>query len=154
MVKVIFVCLGNICRSPMAEAVFQNMVDDAGLAGQFLIDSAGTSSWHIGEMAHSGTRNTLANHGILYRGRARRIHPDDIADDSSYIIAMDASNLADLRAQNSTHPRMFRLLEFTSGNDLGDVPDPYYQGKFEQVYQLVEDGCTGLLKIIRENEGI
>jgi protein-tyrosine phosphatase len=154
MVKVIFVCLGNICRSPMAEGVFQKMVDDAGLTDQIQVDSAGTSSWHIGEMAHSGTRNALAIHGISYQGRARRVRPEDYMDETNYVIAMDGSNLADLRVKNRSHPRLFRLLEFASHTDLLDVPDPYYTGKFEQVYRLVEDGCAGLLVAIRKNENI
>ena len=138
----------------MAEGVFQKMVDDAGLADRIQVDSAGTASWHIGETAHSGTRNTLSKHGISYNGRARRIRPDDYADVSNYVIAMDSSNLADLRALNGEHPRMFRLLEFASHTDLRDIPDPYYTGKFEQVYYLVVDGCEGLLSVIRENENI
>jgi len=138
----------------MAEGVFQKMVDDAGLADRIQVDSAGTASWHIGERAHSGTRNTLSKHGISYNSRARRIRPEDYADDSNYVIAMDSSNLADLRALNSKHPRMFRLLEFASHTDLRDIPDPYYTGKFEQVYHLVVDGCEGLLSVIRENENI
>jgi protein-tyrosine phosphatase len=138
----------------MAEGVFQKMVDDAGLADRIQVDSAGTASWHIGETAHSGTRNTLSKHGISYNGRARRIRPDDYVDVSNYVIAMDSSNLADLRALNGEHPRMFRLLEFASHTDLRDIPDPYYTGKFEQVYYLVVDGCEGLLSVIRENENI
>ena len=138
----------------MAEGIFQKMVDDAGLGDQIKVDSAGTGSWHIGEMAHSGTRKTLANHGIAYDGRARRVRPDDYRDENNYVIAMDSSNLADLRAQNNNHPRMYRILDFASQTDLADVPDPYYKGKFEQVYCLIEDGCTGLLKVIRENEKI
>jgi len=138
----------------MAEGVFQKMVDDAGLGDRIHVDSAATASWHVGEMAHSGTRNILSKHGISYNGRARRIRPDDFADDSNYLIAMDSNNLADLRVQNSTHPRMFRLLEFASHTDLADIPDPYYTSKFEQVYRLVEDGCEGLLAVVRENENI
>ena len=138
----------------MAEGVLQKMVDDAGLSDQIQVDSAGTGSWHIGERAHSGTRNILAKHGVSYNGRARRIRPDDYADDSNYVIAMDSSNLADLQAKDNKHPRMFRLLEFAGQTDLVDIPDPYYNGNFEQVYHLIEDGCEGLLAVIRENENI
>jgi protein-tyrosine phosphatase len=138
----------------MAEGVFQKMVDDAGLADRIQVDSVGTASWHIGETAHSGTRNTLSKHGISYNGRARRIRPDDYVDVSNYVIAMDSSNLADLRTLNGEHPRMFRLLEFASHTDLSDIPDPYYTGTFEQVYYLVVDGCEGLPSVIRENENI
>lgn len=73
--KVLFVCLGNICRSPMAEAVFQRLVDEAGLGDRIGVDSAGTGGWHVGEKAHVGTRRVLAVHGIVYNGRSRQIAP-------------------------------------------------------------------------------
>jgi protein-tyrosine phosphatase len=134
-IKVIFVCLGNICRSPMAEGIFQQMVDEAGLSDQFEVDSAGTGSWHIGEPAHSGTRRILAH-------------------DNTYVIAMDESNLYDLRAQFGDHPRLFRLLDFATNTSVRNVPDPYYNGNFEEVYELVKDGCQGLFSMIRQQEGV
>lgn len=153
-ISVLFVCLGNICRSPMAEAVFQTLVDDAGLSEQFIIDSAGTGSWHVGEKAHSGTRRVLRSHGIAYDGRARQVRPADMARENDYIIAMDRSNVEDLQRLYGPHPRLFRLLDFASQDGVRDVPDPYYSGNFEQVYQLVADGCRGLLATIRAEEGL
>lgn len=153
MVKVVFVCLGNICRSPMAEAVFQNMVAEAGLSDKIAVDSAGTGSWHVGEKAHRGTRRVLAQHGIEYNGRARRVHSDDM-DPNTYVIAMDQDNLSDLQRSFGQHPRLYRLLDFASQKDVRDVPDPYYSNNFEYVYQLVSDGCAGLLATIRKQEGL
>jgi protein-tyrosine phosphatase len=153
-VQVLFVCLGNICRSPMAEAVFQKMVNDAGLSDQIVVDSAGTGSWHVGETAHPGTRRILSQQGIAYDGRARQISPADLRDESTYIIAMDQSNLNDLKRRYGDHPRTYRLLEFAGQSDERDVPDPYYTGNFEHVYGLVRDGCRGLLATIREQEGL
>ena len=152
-VRVLFVCLGNICRSPMADGVFQQLVEDAGLSDQILVDSAGTSSWHVGEQAHSGTRRILKQHGIRYNGRSRQVTHQDMADSSTYIIAMDENNLNDLRRTFGSHPRLYRLLDFAANTNEKNVPDPYYQGNFEYVYQLVLDGCTGLLETIRRQEG-
>ncbi len=153
-VRVLFVCLGNICRSPMAEAVFQEMVDDASLSEEILVDSAGTGSWHVGEMAHAGTRRILKKHGISYTGRARKVRPEDMANSASYIISMDQSNINDLQRQYGQHERLYRLLDFATQAEIRDVPDPYYTDNFEYVYQLVVDGCRGLLATIREKEGL
>ena len=153
-INVLFVCLGNICRSPMAEAVFQQLVNDAGLSSQFQIDSAGTGSWHVGEKAHPGTRKILADHNIAYNGRARQVTAQDLADPKTYIITMDRSNSNDLRRQFGQHANQYRLLDFSSQQAETDVPDPYYTNNFEYVYQLVKDGCEGLLKTIREREGL
>ncbi len=154
MVKVLFVCLGNICRSPMAETVFQNMVDDAGLTDEILVDSAGTSSYHIGERAASGTRRVLAKHGLQNNGRSRQVNAADMADDTTYVIAMDSTNLRDLRYRFGEHAHLERLLTYAEQNQVYDVPDPYYEGNFEVVYQLVENGCRGLLAAIRGAEGL
>jgi len=153
-INVLFVCLGNICRSPMAEAVFQHLGSEAGLADKFHIDSAGTGSWHIGEKAHHGTRAILKEHGVGYNGRARQVTAQDMADPKTYIITMDQSNGHDLRRKFGNHPNQFLLLGFSSQTAETDVPDPYYTNNFEYVYQLVTDGCRGLLETIRQREGL
>ena len=153
-INVLFVCLGNICRSPMAEAVFQQLVDEAGLSEQFQVDSAGTGSWHLGEKAHRGTRAILAEHGIQYDGRSRLITEQDMANPQTYIITMDESNSNTLRREFGAHPNQRRLLEFSTQTAVIDVPDPYYHNNFETVYQLVVDGCQGLLDTIQEREGL
>ena len=137
----------------MAEAVFQDMVNEAGLSEVISVDSAGTGSWHVGEQAHRGTRRVLQEHGISYNGHARQVQAADLHK-FDYIIGMDESNLSDLRGHFGDHPRLYRLLEFAGSTDERDVPDPYYSGNFEYVYPLVEDGCRGLLETIRKQEGI
>jgi protein-tyrosine phosphatase len=138
----------------MAEGVFQQMVDEAGLQDKILVDSAGTGSWHVGETAHRGTQRVLKQHGIAYNGRARQITAEDMRRNNSYIIALDGDNLYELERRFGRHPHFSRLLDFASETTERDVPDPYYSGNFEYVYQLVKDGCQGLLKMIREQEGI
>ena len=153
-VRVLFVCLGNICRSPMAEAVFRRCVDDAGLSEYIAVDSAGTSPYHVGEIAHPGTRRVLAGHGIQYDGRARQIKLQDVGDGADYIIVMDSENLEELRRRFGDVANLHRLLDFATQTQVHDVPDPYYSDNFDYVYRLVDDGCRGLLEAIREKEGL
>jgi protein-tyrosine phosphatase len=138
----------------MAEAVFQQMVNEAGLENKITVDSAGTGSWHVGETAHRGTRRVLQQHGIHYNGRARQVTAADMRRETSYIVAMDEENLSELKRHFGRHPRLYRLLDFASETAERNIPDPYYTGAFEYVYQLVRDGCQGLLKMIREQEEI
>lgn len=153
-INVLFVCLGNICRSPMAEAVFQQMVNEAGLADQIKVDSVGTGDWHVGDLAHAGTRRILEANGIVYNGRSRQITAADVADPTSYIIGMDMSNLNNLQMLFGSHPNRHRLLDFVAETAVRDVPDPYYHDNFDYVYQLVNDGCRDLLKAIQQQHGI
>lgn len=138
----------------MAEAVFRQMVEDAGLDDAIRVDSAGTGTAHVGEMAHRGTRRVLRQHGITYEGRSRQIADVDVQGDA-YIVAMSQANMDAFHHRFGGHyPRLYRLLEFAEASDVKDVPDPYYTGNFEYVYKLVEEGCRGLLAFIREQEGI
>src|SRR5258706_3332454 len=148
-VKVLFVCAGNICRSPMAEAIFTHLVEQAGLADQFSIDSAGTTSYHVGQSAHSGTLKTLTQNGIPYNGRARHLTGDDL-EKFDYVIAMDDENLEDIQALGVGKAEIYRLLDFAPEQEWRQVPDPYYNNGFELVYQLVTEGARGLLAHIRK----
>jgi protein-tyrosine phosphatase len=154
-VRVLFVCLGNICRSPMAEGVFRHLVSQAGLSDAITVDSAGTGDWHVGDKPHSGTLNVLRKHGITHNGRARLIRRADFGQ-FDYILAMDDSNLADLRRMmpDDSPAEIRRFLEFAKDAPRLDVPDPYYNGRFEEVYKLVRQGAEGLLAHIRAEHGL
>lgn len=153
MINVLFVCSGNICRSPMAEAVFRDIVETAGLADKFHIDSAGTGSWHVGEAAHSGTLSVLKKHGIVHKGRARQVKRSDF-DAFDYILAMDSSNLYSLQrttAESDAEVAMFLSYANDAGTvNVEDVPDPYYNNRFDEVYDLVTKGSDALLAHIRK----
>lgn len=139
----------------MAEGVFRQIVKDAGLEKQIHIDSAGTSSYHIGESAHRGTLQTLKKHQIPYDGRARQLAKEDFAK-YDYILAMDRSNFSTIRARipENSAAKVALLLDYAEGIAEKEVPDPYYDGRFEEVYQLVSNGARNLLAAIREEHGL
>ncbi|GMA58423.1 protein-tyrosine phosphatase [Alicyclobacillus sacchari] len=150
MIRVLFICLGNICRSPMAEAVFRNMVQEAGLTGEIDIDSAGIGNWHAGDPPHIGTRRVLEKNGIDWTGLVSRQVTSDDLQQADYVVAMDNDNMQALeRLGASRSNRVFRLLDLVPDEPLDEVPDPYYDGRFDEVYRLVQLGCKALLRRIQ-----
>ncbi|MBO7572618.1 MAG: low molecular weight phosphotyrosine protein phosphatase [Bacteroidales bacterium] len=148
MKRILFVCHGNICRSPMAEFVMKKMVSDAGIADQFEIASAATSTEEIGNPIYPPARRKLAEHGISCEGKtARQITRRDY-EHYDYIVAMDINNLRNLQrviGEDKLH-KISLLLNYT--DHPRDVADPWYTGNFEATWQDVNDGCKGLLKEI------
>lgn len=155
MVKVLFVCMGNICRSPMAEGVFRRMLEGVGLVEQVYVDSAGTHSYHIGAPPDSRSQITALSRGVDLRGiRARRVTTTDFVE-FDYVLAMDRANYQDLLAacQDAELRSRIRLfMDFAPALPEREVPDPYYGGPtgFERVMDLVEEGAQGLLLHLRE----
>lgn len=153
--KVLFVCLGNICRSPLAEGVFRHQVVKAGLADRFVIDSAGTSAYHIGDPPDERTSAVAHARGIKLSSKARQIARADFRE-FDYIIVMDRSNHAHVMKLAAVTPpkgQVHLLREFDAearGDD--DVPDPYYGGPrgFEDVHDIVERSCAALLQHLRQ----
>ncbi|NJN15064.1 MAG: low molecular weight phosphotyrosine protein phosphatase [Oscillochloris sp.] len=154
-VQVLFVCMGNICRSPMAEAVFRHLVNEAGLADRFLIDSAGTGGWHAGEPPHGGTLDILRKYRIDPGDqRARQLRAADF-DQFDYILAMDHENMRDIAIRHPDVAQRVRLLlDYAPEQPVREVPDPYYDGGFEQVYRLITSASRNLLREIRETKGV
>lgn len=145
MIRVLFVCHGNICRSPMAEFVFKDMVNKRGLEDNFLIASAATSSEEIGNAVHYGTRNKLKKYGILVEGKyAVRLEKQDY-EKYDYLIGMDQINVTNMRRIIGADPlnKLSRLLEFAGEHR--DIADPWYTGDFDRTYDDVVKGCKALL---------
>ena len=154
-VSVLFVCMGNICRSPTAEGVFRHFVQEAGLVDRIRIDSAGTHAYHTNEPADRRASAAAERRGYsLANMRARRVSEEDF-DEFDFIIAMDQLNHVTLvdQADAEYHDKIHLFLEFASGPE-DDVPDPYYGGAkgFERVLDLVEDASRGLLETLKESK--
>ncbi|MBK5230692.1 MAG: low molecular weight phosphotyrosine protein phosphatase [Thermoleophilia bacterium] len=150
-IKLLFVCLGNICRSPTAEGVMRHLIADAGLSDRFELDSAGTGSWHLGDSPDGRATAAAAARGIALEGRARAVSGGDF-DHYDLILAMDRYNYRDLQAiapsdETEAKVRMLREFDPLSTPDDCDVPDPYYGGPsgFDHVIDLVEAACRRLL---------
>lgn len=150
--RVIFVCMGNICRSPAAEIVFRQRVAEAGRSGDILIDSAGTLGYHAGKGPDSRMAATLKTRGYTIAGSARQITAHDL-EDFDLVLVMDRDNFANVRRLDPEGRFQDKIRLFTSyctRHDAEEVPDPYYGGQtgFEHVADLVEDASEGLLKAI------
>lgn len=148
MIKVMFVCHGNICRSPMAEFVFRDMVKKAGLSDKIYVASSATSTEEIGNGVHHGTQKKLAEYGISTDGKfAVQLTKSDYKN-YDYIIAMDSMNIRNINRiiGNDSENKVCKLLDFTQRG--GDIADPWYTGNFDCTYEDVYEGCTKLMKFI------
>ena len=144
-IRILFVCHGNICRSPMAEFVMKDLVARRGLADRFVVASAATSSEEIGHDVHHGTKRILDRMGVPYERRAaRRLRSTDAAS-WDYLIGMDEPNVRNMRRMlgREAEGKIYKLLEFAGST--ADVADPWYTGDFETTYDDVLAGCRGLL---------
>ena len=152
--KILFVCLGNICRSPSAEAVFRGFVKSHRLDNEFEIDSAGTSAWHAGEKADARMRSHASKRGYKLTSLSRKFNPETDFDYFDIIVAMDKDNLYDLKSmvrRKEDEKKLFLMTDFSKEYDYDYVPDPYYGGDqgFELVIDLLEDASSGLLKHLK-----
>ena len=153
--SILFVCLGNICRSPLAEGVFRHRVAEAGLEDRFRIASAGTGGWHVGDPPDPRSRAVAEARGVSLDGQtAQRVSPADF-DDFDLIVAMDRSNLSDLQrsAGGDRRASLVLLRDYDPEPGDGEVPDPYYGGPggFDRVFDMVDRCCARLLDTLRDD---
>ena len=149
MIKIMFICHGNICRSTMAEFVMKDMLEKEGLSDKAFVASSATSTEEIGNPPHRGTRKILDSLGISYEGKyAVQLKKSDY-DDFDYLVCMDSYNIRNAARIIGNDPcgKLCKLLDFADG---GDISDPWYTGDFDQTYKDVEKGCEGLLNILKK----
>ena len=153
-IKVLFVCMGNICRSPTAHGVFKTMVDEQGLSDRILVDSAGTHSYHIGSPPDLRSQDTAQSRGVdLTVLRARQFESEDFLD-FDFLLAMDHSNLSNMSAlrPDSVRGRLELMLDYSEIYKQKEVPDPYFGNDgFELAFDMISDASVGLLKHIRQH---
>ncbi len=154
MFKVLFVCMGNICRSPAAEGIFKKFVEDAKLDKIISIDSAGTIGYHTGELPDARMRNQATARGYILNSRARQFIPDHDFDNFDYIVTMDDdnyNNIINLDHKIQYRNKIFKMADFISDKNIKEVPDPYYGGSegFKFVIDILEDGSKNLLTKIK-----
>ena len=150
--KILFVCLGNICRSPAAEGIFQKKIKDRGLENFFVVDSAGTGGWNVGNLADSRMLKAASARGINLESRSRQIKQTDLYD-FEIILVMDKDNLKAVKSLipyelDPINSKIKLILSYSKKNDLNEVPDPYYGGQngFDKVLDLLNDAMDGLLE--------
>jgi protein-tyrosine phosphatase len=158
MIKILFVCMGNICRSPSGEAVMNKLVRKAGLENEIECDSAGTIAYHEGEQADARMKRHALKRGIRLTSIARKFRNIDF-EYFDYIIAMDKENYSDLLSFDKDkifRNKIFMMTDFSFNGKYSEVPDPYYSGPegFELVLDILEDSCAGLLKKIRNEHNL
>lgn len=149
MKKVLFVCLGNICRSPLAEGLAKHLVEEKGVSDQFYFDSCGTSKYHIGEQPDERTIDNAVNNGIKLDHQARQFDKRDFRD-FDYIIAMDAANLSNIRILDQADQfgdKLYLMRDFDPKNPGADVPDPYFGGEagFQNVFDILNRSVNNFI---------
>ena len=149
--KILFVCLGNICRSPAAEAICKQKIKDRDLENFFVVDSAGTGGWHVGNLADPRMRETASSRGIDLTSRSRKIEENDLYE-FDHILVMDKDNLHAVKLLNQKHldsinSKIELILTYSKDSHLDEVPDPYYGGQngFEKVLDLLDNAMDGLI---------
>lgn len=156
--RVLFVCLGNICRSPAGEGIFKNIVENNGSSDKYIIDSAGTAGYHIGELPDRRMRQHGASRGYTFDSKSRKFVAEDF-NRFDIILAMDDNNLENilsLAPDLESRAKVFRMIDFLQKIEYDHIPDPYYGGAsgFEFVLDLLEDSCQGLFNYLESNYSI
>ena len=154
-IKILFVCLGNICRSPSAEGIMRSIIEKNGMQEFITVDSAGTIPYHTGELPDSRMRSHADKRGYNLMHKARMFNPEKDFDFFDYIVVMDEQNFKDIKSldlKSNYSNKIFKMTQFCKKYDVDEVPDPYYLGPqgFEKVLDVLEDGCSGLFNKVKD----
>jgi len=154
--NILFVCLGNICRSPSAEAVMNKLLKDNNFGDSISVDSAGTIDYHEGEQADARMRVYAEKRGYNLNSIARKFNPDTDFEKFDYIITMDDNNFEEIKAfdlDNKFTKKIYRMADFSKNPEITEIPDPYYGGKegFENVLDILEDAAAGLMEKLEDD---
>lgn len=153
MKKITFVCLGNICRSPMAEFIMKDLIKKANLEQDFFITSAGTSSEHNGENMHYGTKNKLTSLNIEHKNFTSKKLTQKLCDESDFLITMDNSNYKNvLKSYKNAENKTLKIIDFAPNLGYDEVPDPWYSGNFNETYTILSKACENLLKQLKNGK--
>lgn len=159
MIKVLFVCLGNICRSPSAEGIMKKLIEEENLGEKIIIDSAGTSHWHVGELPDPLMRKAASKRGYILESKSRQIKPADL-DKFDYIVAMDKNNYEDitmlLSFKKEHKSKLHLITDYLNSMDWDGVPDPYGKGskQFDLVIDILEESCANFLEFIKKENNL
>lgn len=148
MIKICFVCLGNICRSPMAEALMRDEIKQRGWEQYVTVDSHATGTWNLGNAPHHGTQQILNQVGVSFEGQYATQLTQDNSQNYDYLIGMNDSNITDMRFIVGEEPTLYRLLDFT--DQPGEIPDPYFTGDFEETYDLISTALASLCAYLKK----
>lgn len=153
MKKITFVCLGNICRSPMAEFIMKDLIKKANLEQDFFITSAGTSGEHNGENMHYGTKNKLTSLNIEHKNFTSKKLTQKLCDESDFLITMDNSNYKNvLKSYKNAENKTLKIIDFAPNLGYDEVPDPWYSGNFNETYTILSKACENLLKQLKNGK--
>ncbi|MCW1360890.1 low molecular weight protein-tyrosine-phosphatase [Campylobacter sp. CCS1377] len=151
MKKITFVCLGNICRSPMAEFVMKDLIKKANLEEKFSITSAGTSGEHDGEGMHRGTKNKLVSLNIEHQNFTSKRLTQKLCDESDFLITMDNSNFNHvIKNFQGVKNKTFKIIDFAKNLGYDEVPDPWYSGNFDETYEIISKACKNFLQSLED----
>lgn len=150
--KITFICLGNICRSPMAEFIFKNIVEENNASNKYVVESAGTSGWNDGDDMHHKTKEILKDNKISCEGFASKKISNKLFNESDYLFVMDNNNYKDMISFFGNNPKIRKITDYNTTLNYDEVPDPWYTGDFNEVFEIINDASKNIFELLENNK--